>query len=49
MIKQIGNTVINAKHKASCHCGAVQLELSLPNGIEKPKRCDCSMCRRCLG
>ena len=46
MIKQIGNTVINAKHKGSCHCGAVQLELSLPNGIEKPRRCDCSMCRR---
>ncbi|MCE2596462.1 GFA family protein [Motilimonas cestriensis] len=46
MIKQVGNTVINEKHMASCHCGAVQLELSLPNGIEKPRRCDCSMCRR---
>jgi len=22
------------------------LELILPNGIEKPSRCDCSMCRR---
>jgi hypothetical protein len=33
-------------HKASCHCGAVQLELTLPNGIENPRRCDCSMCRR---
>ena len=32
--------------KASCHCGAVQLELDLPNGIEEPRRCDCSMCRR---
>lgn len=22
------------------------MELALPNGIEKPRRCDCSMCRR---
>ena len=33
-------------HKASCHCGAVQFELSLPNGLVDPRRCDCSMCRR---
>lgn len=46
MIKQVGNTHIQAKHLASCHCGAVVLELSLPNGIEKPRRCDCSICRR---
>ena len=46
MIKQIGDTVIQATHLASCHCGAVMLELSLPNGIEKPRRCDCSICRR---
>lgn len=37
---------IKKVHKASCHCGAVQLELVLPNGIENPRRCDCSMCRR---
>lgn len=37
---------INKVHKASCHCGAVQLELDLPNGIENPRRCDYSMCRR---
>lgn len=46
MIKQVGNTVIQLKHKASCHCGAVVLELNLPNGIENPRRCDCSICRR---
>lgn len=46
MIRQLGPTVIQAKHKASCHCGAVELELSLPNGIENPRRCDCSICRR---
>ena len=46
MIKQVGNTLIQPKHQASCHCGAVVLELSLPNGIENPRRCDCSICRR---
>ena len=37
---------INPIHKASCHCGAVQLELSLPNGLVEPRHCTCSMCRR---
>lgn len=46
MIKKVGNTEILEKHKASCHCGLVELEISLPNGIEKPRRCDCSICRR---
>ncbi|MBI1676785.1 GFA family protein [Shewanella sp. DW31] len=46
MIKQVGNTLIQPKHRASCHCCAVVLELSLPNGIENPRRCDCSICRR---
>jgi hypothetical protein len=46
MIKQVGSTAVKEKHRATCHCGAVELELSLPNGIEDPRRCDCSMCRR---
>ncbi|HCG8217762.1 TPA: GFA family protein [Vibrio parahaemolyticus] len=46
MVKQVGNTEIKENHRASCHCGAVVLELYLPNGIEKPRRCDCSICRR---
>ncbi|PKG57931.1 aldehyde-activating protein [Shewanella sp. Choline-02u-19] len=33
-------------HTASCHCGAVQLALNLPDGIIDLRRCDCSMCRR---
>ncbi|MCZ4279915.1 GFA family protein [Kiloniella laminariae] len=37
---------VNPVHRASCHCGAVQLDLTLPNGIEDPRRCDCSICRR---
>ncbi|TVZ42018.1 hypothetical protein P886_1370 [Alteromonadaceae bacterium 2753L.S.0a.02] len=46
MIKRVGNTLIKEKHRASCHCGAVVLELTLPNGIENPRRCDCFICRR---
>jgi len=36
---------INAVHKASCHCKAVQFELHLPDGFKDPRRCDCSMYR----
>jgi hypothetical protein len=46
MIKQIGPTLIQQVHTALCHCGAVELELTLPDGIVGPGRCDCSMCRR---
>ena len=41
MITRIGNTPIQKKHKASCHCGAVVLELTLPDGVVDPRRCDC--------
>jgi hypothetical protein len=46
MIKNVGGTEIKPKHRASCHCGAVVLELDLPQGIVDPRRCDCSICRR---
>jgi len=46
MIKNVGGTEIKIRHRASCHCGAVVLELHLPEGIVDPRRCDCSMCRR---
>ena len=46
MIKTVGATEILAKHRLSCHCGAVVLELGLPDGIVDPRRCDCSICRR---
>jgi hypothetical protein len=45
-IKQVGPTPILARHRARCHCGAVVLELALPDGIVDPRRCDCSICRR---
>ena len=45
-IKRVGNVDILPVHRLSCHCGAVVLELTLPDGIVDPRRCDCSMCRR---
>ncbi len=36
---------INPIHKASCHCGGVEYELALPNGLDSPRRCNCSICR----
>jgi len=46
VIKKIGPTMIHERHRATCHCGAVELELSLPDGVVSPRRCDCSICRR---
>ena len=46
VIKRIGETEIKQRHRLSCHCGAVVLELTLPEGIVNPRRCNCSMCRR---
>lgn len=46
MINKVGNTEIQPYHKASCHCGAVEFEVHLPNGLEGVRRCDCSLCRR---
>ena len=46
MLKKVGDTDIKSKHKATCHCGAVELELDLPDGIVDPRRCNCSICRR---
>jgi hypothetical protein len=46
LIKQVGETFINAVHKLNCHCGAVELDVHLPDGIVDPRRCNCSVCRR---
>ena len=32
--------------KLSCHCGEVEIELHLPNKLEKLRRCNCSICSR---
>ena len=46
MIRQVGDTVIKPIHKSTCHCGAVELVINLPEGIVEPHRCNCSICRR---
>lgn len=33
-------------HKLTCHCGAVELAVTLTNGLATARRCDCSFCRR---
>lgn len=45
-LTEVDGVQILTKHKASCHCGAVELELHLPNGLVDIRRCDCSLCRR---
>lgn len=45
-IRQVGDAPVQPRHLARCHCGAVVLELALPDGIVDPRRCDCSLCRR---
>ena len=32
--------------RGSCHCGAVEFEVTLENGFENPRRCNCSLCKR---
>ena len=37
---------IKPVHRLSCHCGNIKIDLKLPKGLVKLRRCDCSMCRR---
>ncbi|MFZ5961991.1 GFA family protein [Thalassococcus sp. BH17M4-6] len=32
--------------RLTCHCGAVELRVTLSEGLEAARRCDCSFCRR---
>lgn len=32
--------------KVTCHCGAVELRVTLTDGLNTARRCDCSFCRR---
>ena len=34
------------KLKSTCHCGAVELALTVPDGLKKLRRCNCSICSR---
>lgn len=33
-------------HKLTCHCGAVEMQVTLSDGFKTARRCDCSFCRR---
>ncbi len=37
---------MNDPVKVTCHCGAVELRVSLSDGLATARRCDCSFCRR---
>jgi len=45
-LKTVDGVAIQKKHRATCHCGSVEMELDLPDGLVDIRRCDCSMCRR---
>lgn len=32
--------------KLTCHCGGVEIEVSLPNDLKNIIRCNCSICKR---
>lgn len=32
--------------KGTCHCGAVEFEVELESGLQKLRRCNCSLCSR---
>ncbi|AUM75217.1 GFA family protein [Paracoccus jeotgali] len=38
--------VITSPHRLTCHCGAVEIAVTLSGGLETARRCDCSYCRR---
>jgi hypothetical protein len=37
---------IKPTHKGTCHCGSVEFEVDLPDGLVDVHRCDCSICSR---
>ena len=45
-LTEVNGIKVNPKHKATCHCGSVEIELDLPDGLIDIRRCDCSLCRR---
>ena len=38
MLNKVGDTEIKSVHRSTCHCGAVELEIKLPDGIVDPRR-----------
>ncbi len=46
ILKEVDGVTIQDQHKLVCHCGSVEIELDLPDGLVDVRRCDCSLCRR---
>jgi hypothetical protein len=38
-------TGLNTPHKGACHCGSVEFEVALIDGLNTALRCSCSICR----
>ena len=32
---------IHTPHRLTCHCGAVEIEVTLSDGLNTARRCDC--------
>ncbi|RXJ72147.1 aldehyde-activating protein [Veronia nyctiphanis] len=45
-IHEVDGVEVKPIHKATCHCGSVELMFKMHNGLVDLRRCDCSMCRR---
>ena len=45
-LTEVDGVKVQPKHKATCHCRSVELQISLPDGLIDVRRCDCSLCRR---
>ena len=45
-LNEVDGVKIQPRHKATCHCSSVKIELNLPDGLVDVRRCDCSICRR---
>lgn len=37
--------VVRSPHAGRCHCGAVKFEVTLLDGLNTARRCNCSICR----
>jgi hypothetical protein len=37
---------VSETRKGVCHCGGIEFTVTLENGLENLRRCNCSLCRR---
>jgi hypothetical protein len=38
------NSLVQATVRGGCHCGAIEIEIDLPQQSIRPRRCNCSLC-----